>query len=464
MYDRLGRRAAERGAAAGHDRADRREPTHAQLVDAAMVAIAAPDFYNVSLVNFVTPWTNVEQTVFADLNDYTATVIGMIRDGIPFDQVLTADLVYVAAPGLVTTPYEHTSNTHYVEIQQNGLDLSNPAQLVGVRQSTLPGAQIGAADAAGVVTTRAAAEAFFSAGTNRRMWRFTTRNYLCRDMESLKDTSRPTDRIRQDVNRSPGGDSEIFHTQCVGCHSGMDAVAGAYAYFEWDATQMRMVHTPGQVQGKYAINTGVFPGGHITTDNSWINLWRQGPGRRAGLERGRARQRARAEAARRRGGAQPRVRGVPGAEGVPARLLPTAARRRRTPRRSRRSRTTSRRTSATTCARCSPTWRSIARRASSHAASRSRRDPCDVRRAARRAHVRVRRLRRRLERPELGRGGQRLPRPLRASRRCRRVPGDRLSARAPVLRVVPRGQRPGSPHFAQLDPRPPIRRSRARAR
>jgi len=251
-------------------------PTHAQLFDAAMVAIRAPDFYNVALVGFVTPWTNVEQTVFADLNDYTATVIGMVRDGVPFDQVLSADLVYVAAPGLVPDPYSHTSNQHYVDIQTMGVDLSNPAQLVGVPQSTLPGSQISSADAAGVVTTRAAAEAFFSAGTNRRMWRFTTKNYLCRDMEALKDTSRPTDRIRQDVNRSPGGDSEIFHTQCVGCHAGMDAVAGAYAYFEWDAMQGRMVHTPGQVQGKYAINTGVFPGGHITTDNSWINLWREG--------------------------------------------------------------------------------------------------------------------------------------------------------------------------------------------
>ena len=191
-------------------------PTHAQLVDAAMVAIGSPDFYNVSLVSFVTPWTNVGQTVFADLNDYTATVIGMIRDGVPFDQVLTADLVYVAAPGRVPTPYQQTSNQHYIEIQSMGVDLSDPAQLVGVPQSTLPGSQIGSADAAGVVTTRAAAEAFFSAGTNRRMWRFTAKNFLCRDMEALKDTSRPTDRIRQDVNRSPGGDSEIFHTQCVG--------------------------------------------------------------------------------------------------------------------------------------------------------------------------------------------------------------------------------------------------------
>ena len=55
------------------------------------------------------------------------------------------------------------------------------------------------------------------------MWRFTAMNYLCRDMEALKDTSRPTDRIRQDVNRSPGGDSlgsgdapSIFYSRRIG--------------------------------------------------------------------------------------------------------------------------------------------------------------------------------------------------------------------------------------------------------
>ncbi len=251
-------------------------PTPAQLLAAADVALADPAFYNVSLLNFVTPWTNVERTVHAELNDYSATVIGMVRDGVPFDRVLSADLVYVAAPGVVPVPYDPTSNEHHRQIQALGVDLSDPAQLVGVAQSSLPGGALPAAATAGVVTTRAAAEAFFSAGTNRRMWRFTSLNFLCRDLEATKDTSRPADRIRQDVTRSPGGDSEIFHTQCVGCHAGMDALAGAYAYYEWDAAATRLVYTPGQVQGKYAINTGVFPGGHVTIDDGWINFWRSG--------------------------------------------------------------------------------------------------------------------------------------------------------------------------------------------
>ena len=241
---------------------------------AADLAMQNPQFLMTSLKNFVTPWTNVERTLHADLNDYSATVIGMIRDDVPFTQVLTADVVYVGAN--VQPGYSQTDNDHYRALESQRVDLSNPALFVPMPQSTLPGSQLMAGDAAGVLTTRAAGEAFFSAGTNRRMWRFTTLNYLCRDMELLHDITRPVDRIRQDVSRSPGGDSRLFHNACSGCHSGMDAVAGAFAYFEWDAAQMRVLHTPGSVQPKYGINASTFPFGFVTVDNRWDNYWREG--------------------------------------------------------------------------------------------------------------------------------------------------------------------------------------------
>jgi hypothetical protein len=234
-------------------------------------------FYSSSLKNFVTPWTNVERTVFADLNDYTATVIGMIRDDVPFNQVLTADLVYVGAPGVVAANYSQTNNDHYRQLEAARVNLGDPTRLIPMQQSMLPGAVLVAGETAGVITTRAAGEAFFSAGTNRRMWRFTTMNFLCRDMEQLKDVSRPTDRIRQDVSRSPGGDSSVFHNHCTGCHSGMDPMAGAFAYYEWDATAERVVYSRGQVQQKYLINANTFPFGYLTTDDRWDNYWRQGP-------------------------------------------------------------------------------------------------------------------------------------------------------------------------------------------
>jgi hypothetical protein len=190
--------------------------------------------------------------------------------------VLSEDIVYTGANNLVNPNYQQTSNAHYEALEDAGIDLSDDTKLVRRTQSGLPGSQISANEAAGVLTTRAAAEAFFSGGTNRAMWRFTAINYLCRDMEALNDIARPGDRIRQDVTRSPGGDSEIFLNTCYGCHSGMDAVAGAFAYFNWDENQTRMVHTRGVVQPKYLINGNVFPYGWVTTDNSWINYWREG--------------------------------------------------------------------------------------------------------------------------------------------------------------------------------------------
>jgi hypothetical protein len=246
-------------------------------IAAAYRAMQNPVFYTTALRSFVTPWTNVPRDVFAELNDYTATAIGMIRDDVPFDQVLTADLVYVGAAGVVSTAYSHTNNDHYRQLEEARANLGNPAVLVARTQSGLPGAQLAASDTAGVITTRAAAEAFFRAGTNRRMWRFIAINFLCRDMEELKDITRPTGRIRQDVSRSPGGDSSVFLNHCSGCHSGMDPMAGAFAYLEFDETAGRLVVTPGSVQPKYLINANTFPAGYATVDDRWDNYWRSGP-------------------------------------------------------------------------------------------------------------------------------------------------------------------------------------------
>ena len=248
-----------------------------QALDAAELAMNHRAFYSSTLKNFVTPWTNVEGSVFAALNDYTATVIGMVRDNVPFNQVLSADLVYVGAPGVVNAAYSHADNQHYEQLENRRIDLSDDTQLIGVPQSSLPGSVLTPADVAGVITTRAAGEAYFSAGTNRRMWRFVSMNYLCRDLEQMKDTTRPVERIRQDVSRSPGGDSQLFHNHCSGCHSGMDPLAQAFAYYQWDDELERVAFTRGVVQPKYFINGTVFPFGYETPDDRWDNYWREGP-------------------------------------------------------------------------------------------------------------------------------------------------------------------------------------------
>jgi hypothetical protein len=206
--------------------------------------------------------------VFAPLNDYTATVIGMVRDDVPFQEVLSADILYIGNG--VSPAYSNTDNNHYEAMESNNADLR--AVLSRTTQSSLNGLSPNAT--AGIITSRAAAQAFFIDGTNRAMFRFTLLNHLCRDMEQVHDTTRPPDRIRQDVTRSPGGDSSIFLNNCIGCHSGMDPMAQAFAYYDFDETQNRLVYTPGQVQPKYLINSDNFKPGYVTTDDHWENRWR----------------------------------------------------------------------------------------------------------------------------------------------------------------------------------------------
>jgi len=279
-----------------HDRLTGVSPT-AAVLDAMEAAMGSPNaaallaidpatnpqnakyFYNVTLKNFATPWTNEAEDVFAPFNDYTALVIGMIRDDVPFNQLFSVSYTYAGNPGSGIRALSTTNNDHYVDLEATGVDLSLKANFDQVPQAI--------AVPAGAFTTRAAARAFFIDGTNRAMFRFTMLNHLCKDMEEVNDTTGTPDRIRQDVSRSPGGDSRIFMNSCVGCHIGMDPMTQAFAFYDFvypvgneDAGQL--VYTPGSVQPKYLINSDNFNSGYVTPNDNWDNYWRSGPNRNLG--------------------------------------------------------------------------------------------------------------------------------------------------------------------------------------
>jgi hypothetical protein len=249
-------------------------------VTAALIATQDPAFYNNTIRNMAAPWTNRDQSVFVPLNDYTATVVGMVRDDVPFNTLLSADLVYTADGASGVPAYSYSNNAMYDAMDANNVDLK--AHLVSNTQSALTG--IPATATAGIMTTRGAGSAFFVNGTNRAMFRFTMLNHLCNDMQLVMDITRPPDRIRQDVTRSPGGQSSLFLNNCVGCHSGIDPMAGAFAFYNFNNidpttadTMGTVVYTAGQVQPKYSINNTNFPQGFVTMDDSWNNHWRAGP-------------------------------------------------------------------------------------------------------------------------------------------------------------------------------------------
>lgn len=266
-------------------------------LNAAYTAMEDSAFFDVTLKNMVAPWTNEAMSKFVPLNDYSATVIGLVRDSEDFRKVLFDDVLYIADPSLGLPGYSTSNNDHYEALENAGMSLKD--NLVRVNQSTYNGLPSPAT--AGVITSRAAARAFFSAGTNRAMFRFTLLNHMCNDLEQVADVTLPPDRIRQDVSRSPGGDSRVFLNSCVGCHSGMDPMTQAFAYYDYeydpntdpDGTLGRLVYnttndidpaTGTRVQAKYHINATTFEYGYVTPDDHWDNYWRSGANRSLGWD------------------------------------------------------------------------------------------------------------------------------------------------------------------------------------
>ncbi|MDO3384683.1 hypothetical protein QWI17_02400 [Gilvimarinus sp. SDUM040013] len=257
---------------------------------AVRMAMENDGFYRATLKAMATPWTNRDFSPFAPLNDYTATVMGLVRDERDFRTLLYGDVLYTGAGNLGLPPYSLNNNEHYQALEAADVELIDA--LTEQPQSTLTG--LPSAATAGVMTSRAGAKAFYYAGTNRAMFRFTLLNHLCRDLEQVHDTTRTPDRIRQDVSRSPGGDSRVFLNNCVGCHSGMDPMAQAFAYYDYEYdmetdpdAEFGALNYNGEgetdpatgtrVEAKYHINAGTFAPGYITENDQWDNYWRAGP-------------------------------------------------------------------------------------------------------------------------------------------------------------------------------------------
>lgn len=267
-------------------------------LDAAYRAMEHTAFYDVTLKNLAAPWTNEAMSVFVPLNDYIATVIGLVRDDADFRSVLYDDILYIGsnALGLSNSP-SVSNNAHYEELENEGHSLKD--NLVATLQSSTY--NLPSSATAGVMTSRASSKAFMIDGTNRALFRFSVLNHLCNDMEQLNDTSLPPDRIRQDVSRSPGGDSRIFLNSCIGCHNGMDPLTQSFAYYDYEydsdadpeGNNGRMVYndegttdeaTGTRVQGKYLINANNFKYGFVTTDDRWDNYWREGQNKLLGWD------------------------------------------------------------------------------------------------------------------------------------------------------------------------------------
>lgn len=245
-----------------------------RLDEAAHKATDDDEFYNTTIRQFAAALSNRQESPAAPLNDFIAMFIGVAAEsGERADarSLLSDDFTYLADPSRISgiPAVSLTSNAHYDSLDKKGANLR---QVLARRepQGTVQmavGAQF--KDAAGVLTSRAWGEAHLVAGTNRRAIEYAFQEFLCTGIKSLADGSIPDYHVRQDVTRAPGGNGETYQALCSTCHAGLDALAGAYAHFDFGTTGA--LQYTAAVQPKMLKNSTEYPDGFVTTDDSWTN-------------------------------------------------------------------------------------------------------------------------------------------------------------------------------------------------
>ena len=111
---------------------------------------------------------------------------------------------------------------------------------------------------------------------------YSIENFNCTDIEEMMDTSLSDRYVGQDVDRSPGGNPEDYQSQCKGCHTGMDSLRGAFAYYDYDVDRAEIVFNKSKVHKKYAHGSDAYEQGYKTADDSWENLWIKGVNKKYG--------------------------------------------------------------------------------------------------------------------------------------------------------------------------------------
>ncbi|MGZ6398779.1 MAG: hypothetical protein ACXWRZ_13565 [Bdellovibrio sp.] len=263
-------------------------------VGAAALATEETGFYNTTVKDFAAKMSNRDETINVPLNDFSATLIGVVRDNLDARKLLYENLVYVADPTKAAVPSDWVddilkSNNHYEALGNGRFDLSKV--LVPTTQKLFDGTTaVENPTPAGLLTSRQWLASHAIAGTNRRLVEYSLREFLCTPIDKAADSSGPEDVIARDIDRYPGGLNSKFTTTCRACHTIMDGFRPAFANFTFSNNFVKhayvvpsldmsadedksigMKQNPRYVAAKLNQNETVFPEGRVTTDDSWVN-------------------------------------------------------------------------------------------------------------------------------------------------------------------------------------------------
>lgn len=263
---------------------------------AAAIATSDPRFLNVTVRDFAAKMSNRDQTVNVPLNDFIATIIGVVRDNINAKELLTSDITYIGNPALAPVPTSVSddilrSNNHYLALEEGRYDLGKV--LMRSTQKIFNGTRdVANPDPAGLLTSRQWMAEHAIAGTNRRLIEYTFKEFLCTPLESVADSSGPDNVVGPDIDRFPGGSHTKFTTSCRACHTILDGFRPAYARWTFGngfaknsynvpaigptadenmGFGMQINPTYPAVTAKLNRNADVFPDGRKTVDSNWVN-------------------------------------------------------------------------------------------------------------------------------------------------------------------------------------------------
>jgi len=247
------------------------------LFAAAEVATRDKNFFNITVRDFASQMSTRDETIKEEFNDFTATVMGVVRDNISAKELLVGNFYYAARANITLAnvqefnrPIEDflESNNHYRTIDRivtgdngayysldenlpnnNGiyrkvypheiLDRVDGQMAMGMANNANRGTVEAHPNPAGVITSRTFMAAHAFDGTNRRIVEYIFRSFTCLGIENVADNENPTDMIGRDVSREPGGENDEFKNSCQSCHTQMDSLRPAFARVNYEGNVVR---------------------------------------------------------------------------------------------------------------------------------------------------------------------------------------------------------------------------------
>ncbi|OQW53651.1 MAG: hypothetical protein A4S09_07035 [Proteobacteria bacterium SG_bin7] len=207
---------------------------------AAALAVNEPNFLNITVRYMGIKMSYQDEKPNHPSNDFTATLVGAVRDDVSAYELLTGNFSYRVDParlpaGVAVRSDVYTdilrTNNHYIDLDARGFNATWLARKDGMEIvagnnviDLLPDK-----DASPLLTSRGFTAAHAIAGTNRRMYQYTFLQFMCVGMTEFSDTSVSDEFVGRDVDRY----DPKFQTRCKGCHGQMDGMRGAFANIDF---------------------------------------------------------------------------------------------------------------------------------------------------------------------------------------------------------------------------------------